>query len=73
MMPSSQNPLNTYTHENSTNATFLDLEIKIEKRIFVYKLFDKREKCPFFIVLMPLFEGNIVSTIYYGSIFSEFL
>ena len=41
--------------------------------MFVSKLFDKRDKCQFFIVHMPHYEGNIPSTIFYGSIFSEFL
>ena len=35
------------------HATFLDLDIKIDVGIFAYKLFDKREKFPFFIVHMP--------------------
>ena len=30
--------------------SFLDLDIKIEYCVFVYKLFDKRDKFPFFIV-----------------------
>ena len=51
------------------NATFLDLDIKIEDEVFVYKLFDKRGKFPFFIVRMPHFENNILSTILYGSMF----
>ena len=55
------------------HATFLDLDIKIEDGIFVYKLFDKRDKFPFFIVRMPHVQSNIPATIFYGSIFSEFL
>ena len=34
------------------HATFLDLNITIEDNIFAYKLFDKRDKFPFFIVRM---------------------
>ena len=45
--------------------------IKTENEIFVYKLFNKRDKFPFFIVRMPHFEKNIRSTIFYGSIFSS--
>ena len=56
-----------------TRATFLDLAIKIEDRIFFYKLFGKRDKFIFFIVRMPHIESNIPSTIFYDSIFSEFL
>ena len=58
---------------SETHGPFLDLEIKIEDGIFVYKLFDKRVKFQFFIVCMTLFESNILSTIFYGSVFSEFL
>ena len=36
-----------------TNATFLDFDITIKVIIFIYKLFDKRGKFPFFIVGMP--------------------
>ena len=55
---------------SGTHATVLDLDIKIEDGIFVYKLFDKRDKFLFFVVHMPHFESNIPSTIFYGSIFS---
>ena len=48
-------------------ATFLDLEIDIKNKIFVYKRF------PFFIVRMPDLSGNIPSHVFYGSIMSEFL
>ena len=44
-----------------TRATFLDLEINISDGIFVYKLFDKRDSFPFFIVRMPNKSGNIPS------------
>ena len=56
-----------------THATFLDLEINIVDGIFVYKLFDKRNDFPFFIVRMPDLSGNIPSHVFYGSIMSEFL
>ena len=59
-------------HEGQ-HATFLDLDITIEDNLFVFKLFDKRDKFPFFIVRMPFFWSNIPSSIFYGSIFSEFL
>ena len=55
------------------HATFLDLDIRIEDNIFVYKLFDKRDAFPFFIVRMPYLSSNIPSIIFYSSIFSEFL
>ena len=37
-------------HTSGTHATFLGPDIKIEDGIFVYKLFDKRDKFPFLIV-----------------------
>ena len=55
------------------HATFVDLDIKIEDWIFVYKAFDKRDKFPFLIACMPHFESNIPPAIFYCSIFLEFL
>ena len=54
-------------------ATFLDLDITIRDGIFVYKLFDKRDAFPFFIVRMPHLSSNIPNNIFYSSFFSEFL
>ena len=59
-------------HQGS-HATFLDLQIDILDGIFVYKLFDKRDDFPFFIVRMPDLSGNIPSHVFYGSVMSEFL
>ena len=56
-----------------THATFLDLDITISNGIFIYKLFDKRDDFPFFIVRMPDLSGNIPSHVFYGSVMSEFL
>ena len=56
-----------------THATFLDLDINISNGIFVYKLFDKRDDFPFFIVRMPDLSGNIPNHVFYGSVMSEFL
>ena len=56
-----------------THATFYDLEINIVDAIFVYKLFDKRDDFPFFIVRMPDLGGNIPNHVFYGAIMSEFL
>ena len=55
------------------HATFLDLDITIVDGIFVYKLFDKRDDFPFFIVRMPHLSSDIPSYIFYGSILSEIL
>ena len=56
-----------------THATFMDLEVNISDGIFVYKLFDKRDGFPFFIVRMPDLSGNIPSHVFCGSVVSEFL
>ena len=58
---------------SGSRATFLDLEIIVIDGEFVYKLFDKRNDFPFFIVRMPDLNGNIPSHVFYGSIMSEFL
>ena len=56
-----------------TKAKFLDLHVQIIDRIYVYKLFDKRDDFPFSIVRMPDLSGNLPAFIFYGSIMSEFL
>ena len=48
------------------HAKFVDLDIKIEDGIFVYRFFDKSGKFQFFIIHMPQFESNIPSNIFYG-------
>jgi len=55
------------------HATFLDLDINIREGQFIYKLYDKRDDFPFFIVRMPDKRSNIPSFIFYGSLMSEFL
>jgi len=55
------------------HATFLDLDITVENGLFIYKLFDKRDAFPFFIVRMPHLSSNIPQNIFYSSIFSELL
>ena len=55
------------------HATFLELDILVEENMFIYKLFDKRDTFPFSIIRMPDLTGNIPSSMYYGSIMSEFL
>ena len=61
--------------ENSEDdhATFLNLDIKIEDRRFVYKLYDKRDDFPFFIVRMPHMSSNIPQSIFYSALVGEFL
>ena len=59
-------------HEG-THATVLELDIRIVDGKFIFKLFDKRNDFPFFIVRMPDYTGNIPSHVFYGSVMSEFL
>ena len=56
-----------------SHATFLNLDIEIEEKRFVYKLFDKRDAFPFFIVRMPHMDSNIPRTIIYSALVGEFL
>ena len=56
-----------------SHATFLDLDIKIEEGMFIYKLFDKRDAFKFDIVRMPHKMSNIPMKIFFASIISESL
>ena len=58
---------------HGSHATFLDLEINIVNGIFVYKLYDKRDDFPFFIIRMPHLCSDSPSYIFYGTFSSEFL
>lgn len=64
--------LHLKVEHHGTKATFLDLDIEIKDNIFIYKLFDKRDKFPFHIVRMPDRKSNIPSSTFHGPIFSEF-
>ena len=55
------------------HATFLCLEIKIEGKKFIYKLYDKRDNFPFDIVRMPHMSSNIPKAIFYSALVGEFL
>ena len=65
--------IRTELEQEREHAAFLDLDLTIEDNIFVYKLFDKKGKFPFFIVFISSLSSNIPPSIFYGSIFSEFL
>jgi hypothetical protein len=54
-------------------ASFLNLDIQIVIKRFVYKLYDKRDDFPFFIVRMPHKDSNICQNIFYSSFVGEFL
>ena len=54
-------------------ASFLNLDIRLVNNQFVYKLYDKRDAFPFFIVRMPHMCSNIPSKIFYSALMGEFL
>ena len=55
------------------HASFLNLDISIVDKVFVYKLYDKRDAFPFSIVRMPYLDSNIPENIFYSSFVGEFL
>ena len=55
------------------HGTFLNLDITIRDKRFVYKLFDKRDAFPFSIVRMPFMNSNIPESIFYSALIGEFL
>ena len=60
--------------EHSGNhATFLCIDVSIENRKFVYKLYDKRDDFPFCIVRMPHMSSNIPKSIFYSALVGEYL
>ena len=58
---------------SGVHADFLSLDITIKDDIFVYKLFDKRDAFPFYIVRMPYSSSNIPETVFYSAMVGEFL
>ena len=60
-------------NHNNTEASFLDLDIKIENNKFVLGLYDKRDYFPFSIVRMPFLCSNMPSKIFYSSLGAEIL
>lgn len=65
--------IRTKTSKRRGTWSFLDLDITIEVNLLAFKLSEKRDKFSFFVVRMPYLSSNILSTIFYGSIFSEIL
>ena len=43
---------------SGTHATFLNLDIPVKDGMFIYKLFDKRDAFPLFIIYMPYKFGR---------------
>ena len=60
-------------NQNNICASFLDLDIKIVNRKFVFSLYDKRDAFPFSIVRLPYCSSNMPSKIFYSSIAAEIL
>ena len=60
-------------NNENTQATFLDLDIKIKNKQFITKLYDKRDDFPFAIVRMPYLSNNMPRQICYSTIGSEIL
>ena len=58
---------------DSSRASFLDLDIKVEDRVFVYNQYDKRDAFPFSIVRLPFVCSIMPSKIFYSSISAEIL
>ena len=56
-----------------THATFLDLDLTLDKGKIISKLYDKRDDFSFFIVRMPNLHSNIPSSVFYGTVMSEVL
>ena len=54
-----------------THATCLDHDISNEHWMFKYKLYDKKDKFPFFLLRILHLSKNISSSIFYGSFYSE--
>ena len=57
---------------DDTKATFVGLDISIDKGKFIYKMFYKRDTINFYIVRMPSIRNDIPYIIFYSSTMSEF-
>ena len=60
-------------NNDSKQASFLDLNIKINHNKFITSLYDKRDAFPFSIVRMPFKDSNMPSKIFYSSLGAEVL
>ena len=58
---------------SDTYALFLNLDITVKDGLFIYKLFDKRDAFPFFIVCTPYIDSNISKSIFYSVHLGEYL
>ena len=55
---------------SSTHATFLNLDVTVKDKVFVYRFFDK---CAFFLVCISYINVNIPKSIFYSAVVGEFL
>jgi len=53
-------------NEGDQKATFLDIDIRVDKSRFVTKIYDKREDYKFEIINYPDLSGNIPHNAAYG-------
>ena len=58
---------------SGTHATFLNLDITVKDGVFIYKIFDKRDAFPFFIIRMTYIARNMPKSIFYSALVGEFL
>ena len=65
--------LDLKAERQGNHVSFLDLDIKVEDSVFIYKPFDKRDNLSLFIVRIPHLSSNIPSAVSSGSIFPELL
>ena len=56
-----------------THATFLNFDITVKDGVLIYKLLDKRDTFPFFIVIMPYMDNNISKSIFHIALDGKFL
>ena len=59
------------TEHQCTHRTCFDLETTIEVGMLIYKLYDKLDEFPIFIVRIPHLPNNIPSSIFYGLNWTE--
>ena len=49
------------------------MDITVKDGVFFYKLFDKRDAFPFFIVRMPYIDSKIPKSLFYSALVGEFI
>ena len=58
---------------DSSGASFLDLDINVEDKVFVNNQYNKRDAFSFPVVRLPFLYSNMPSKIFYSSISAEIL